>query len=167
MPIADCGFSGRSLLVRFGPTLSVQVGFDPGFRPERGRPPTLSPDVFPALVDTGAEECCIDNDLAAELDLPIVDRREIAGAHGSAFVNMYVGQVHVPSLRFTVHGTFAGVALQAGGQRHFALIGRTFLRHFVLRYDGRSGAVTLSNERPAPEAAPPRPALTSRRADRR
>lgn len=101
MPIADCGFSGRSLLVRFGPTLSVQVGFDPGFRPERGRPPTLSPDVFPALVDTGAEECCIDNDLAAELDLPIVDRREIAGAHGSAFVNMYVGQVHVPSLRFT------------------------------------------------------------------
>ena len=146
MPTTNCGSAEQSVLVRFGPTVYVQVGLDPGFRPTDQKPPALPADMFPALVDTGAEECCIDNDLAMALDLPIVDRREIAGAHGSDEVNVYLGQVHVPSLRFTMYGMFAGVALQAGGQPHFSLIGRTFLRYFTMHYDGRSGIVTLSND---------------------
>ena len=151
MPTTDCGFpgseelSGQNLLVQFGPTLRVRIGLDPAFRPGRRVPPTLPPDQFPALVDTGAAESCIDNDLATTLRLPVVDRKEIAGAHGSAEVNMYFGQIHVPRLRFTIYGMFAGVALRAGGQPHFALIGRTFLRSFTMVYDGRTGAVTLSN----------------------
>ena len=146
MSIIDCGFSEDRPLVYFGPTISVQVGFDHKYRPENLRVPKLPTDVFPALIDTGAQECCIDNDLATALRLPIIDRCKISGAHGSGEVNVYVGQVHVPSLGFTMYGAFAGVALQAGGQHHVALLGRTFLRHFVMTYDGRRATVTLSND---------------------
>jgi hypothetical protein len=34
----------------------------------------------------------------------------------------------------------------AGGQRHFALLGRTFLRNFTMTYEGRAGVVTISND---------------------
>lgn len=45
-----------------------------------------------------------------------------------------------------MNGAFAGVDLKAGGQIHSALIGRTFLRHFKMIYDGRTGTVSLSND---------------------
>ncbi|HKV43592.1 MAG TPA: retroviral-like aspartic protease family protein [bacterium] len=99
-----------------------------------------------ALVDTGASECCIDSLLATQLNLPVVDRRKVSGAHGAQEVNMHLAQVHVPTLSFTMYGVFAGVHLAAGGQVHRALIGRTFLRHFTMSYEGRTGTVTLSND---------------------
>jgi hypothetical protein len=40
------------------------------------------------------------------------------------------------------------VDLKAGGQIHSALIGRTFLKHFKMVYDGRTGTVTLSRDQP-------------------
>jgi len=82
--------------------------------------------------------------LAVQLDLPVVDRSSISGAHGPGDVNIYLAQVRVPALEFTVHGRFAGVHLSAGGLRHQALIGRTFLQFFAMQYDGRSGHVTNS-----------------------
>jgi len=45
----------------------------------------------------------------------------------------------------TIHGAFAGVDLKAGGQVHNALIGRTFLQHFTMIYEGRMGTVTIKN----------------------
>jgi ABC-type uncharacterized transport system permease subunit len=99
-----------------------------------------------ALVDTGASESCIDSLLAATLKLPIVDRRPVSGVHGSKEVNVYLAQIHVPSLNFTIYGAFAGVELKAGGQIHNALVGRTFLRNFKMIYDGKSGDVTISSD---------------------
>jgi hypothetical protein len=55
-----------------------------------------------------------------------------------------LAQVSFPALGFIQYGTFAGVHLAQGGQQHNALIGRTFLQHFTMIYEGRSGAVTLS-----------------------
>lgn len=98
-----------------------------------------------ALVDTGAGECCIDNLLAGQLKLPVIDRRTIAGSHGSHVTNMYLAQIHIPSLNFTIYGAFAGVDLKAGEQQHSALIGRTFLQNFTMVYEGKTGTVTLSN----------------------
>jgi hypothetical protein len=111
------------MLAAWGPTLLVDIGFDPNYKSE-------SPFVVPkagisgihALVDTGAGESCIDSLLAGQLNLPIVDRRPISGVHGTLLVNMYLAQIHVPSLLFTIHGAFAGVELAAGGQVHKALI---------------------------------------------
>lgn len=147
MATANCGFNGRpDSLVRYGPTISVQIGFDTEFEFSRGGHPNLPTNLLHALVDTGAMESCIDSALAIELNLPVVDRRLIAGVHGAIEVNFHLAQIHIPDLPHTIVGGFAGVHLAAGGQPHSALIGRTFLRHFTMAYDGRTGAVVLSSD---------------------
>ena len=87
-------------------------------------------------------ESCIDSTLAVELKLPVIDRQVVAGEDE---VNMHLAQIHVPALKVTVTGSFAGVHLTAGGQPHYALIGRTFLQHFKMTYESTTGAVSLSN----------------------
>ena len=129
---------GSRALVLFGPTLRVQIGFDMDFRPNAG--------VQRALVDTGATDSCIDSALAMDLRLPIVGRQRVAGVHGVDEVNMHLARIHVPDLREMLFGRFAGVHLAAGGQPHAALLGRTFLQHFTMSYDGRQGTVTLNND---------------------
>ena len=124
MPRTEFGFGDAFTLAEFGPTLLVQIGFDPQFRPGGG-PPDLPDDRFPALVDTGALESCIDSMLAGALGLPVADRRPVSGVHGADEVNMH---------------------LAAGGQPHRALMGRTFLMNFAMTYDGRTGAVALGND---------------------
>jgi hypothetical protein len=79
------------------------------------------------------------------LNLPVVDRRLISGAHGAKEVNMHLAHVIVPSLTFTIYGMFAAVDLVAGGQHHNALLGRTFLQRFTMTYEGKTGTVTMSD----------------------
>jgi hypothetical protein len=135
------------MLVAIGPTLFVQIGFDPTFDPLAVPPgaPNLPTNVVQALVDSGATESCIDSTIATALNLPIIDRRSVSGVHGTGEVNMHLAHIHIPALNFTLYGAFAGVALQAGGQHHHALIGRTFLRNFTMIYEGRTGTVTIHN----------------------
>jgi hypothetical protein len=152
MAQTKCGFndspgaSGAELLVTFGPTIGVDIGFDPKFQPQPGNIPAAALTGLPALVDTGASESCIDSLLAAQLNLPIIDRRKVSGVHGSDEVNMHLAQVRIPTLNWIIYGAFAGVHLVAGGQTHRALIGRTFLQNFTMVYEGRIGTVTLSND---------------------
>jgi hypothetical protein len=82
--------------------------------------------------------------MAAQLNLPIVDKRKIGGVGGAQEVNIHLAEVHVPSLAFTIFGQFAGVHLQAGGQVHKALLGRTFLKACSMSYDGPAGKVVIS-----------------------
>jgi hypothetical protein len=125
----------------------VNIGFDRNFNPQAALAPPVPGIVdVQALVDSGASECCIDSLLASQLSLPIVDRRQVSGVGGQHVVNMHMAQVHVPTLNFWIYGLFAGVNLAAGGQLHRALIGRTFLRHFTMIYEGRTGTVTIHNE---------------------
>jgi hypothetical protein len=83
MPDTLCGFndmpggaSGAEQLTAWGPTLLVDIGFDPNFKMQL---PVVVPVAgitgIHALVDTGAGESCIDSLLAGQLNLPIVDRR--------------------------------------------------------------------------------------------
>ena len=146
MPATNCGFSNPYELTLRGPTISVEIGIDPDFRPGPGLRPALPPSPLPALVDTGALESCIDDELATSLNLPVVSRRQVSGVGGTLDVNEYMAQIYVPELNFTILGPFAGVQLTAGGQRHYALIGRTFLRHFNMAYEGRTGSVIISND---------------------
>lgn len=154
MAEAKCGFNNTStvpgcdLLVAHGPTLFVDIGFDPNHDPVANPQGVPVPGIteVQALVDTGATECCIDSLLAAQLNLPLVNRRQIAGVHGAHLANVYLAQVHVPSLGMTMNGAFSGVDLKAGGQIHSALIGRTFLRHFKMIYEGKTGTVILTSD---------------------
>jgi hypothetical protein len=121
-----CGFNdspqakGSDLLVSFGPTLLVDIGFDPNWKPNENPNPIAGITGERALVDTGATESCIDSLPAAQLGLPIADRRHVSGVHGSNEVNVHLAQIHIPSLNFTIYGLFAGVHLIAGGQWHKA-----------------------------------------------
>ena len=150
MPTVNCGFSdqpgrtGQQALVREGPTLLVEIGFDPNFRIESGARPDIPDDLLPALVDTGAAESCIDADLAAELGLAVAEQGHIAGVGGLSIADIYIAQIYVPVLDVPIYGRFAGARLQAGGQPYAALIGRNFLQNYLMAYDGRSGSVTIS-----------------------
>jgi len=150
MPTTNCGFddsqSGSRLLATYGPSLSVNIGFDPAYQPNPSAPPIPGIRNVEALVDTGADESCIDGLLAAELKLPIIDQRQVIGVTGIKSVNIHLAQIHVPALQFTQLGKFAAVDLAASGLRQKALIGRTFLRYYTLTYEGRTGIVTLSND---------------------
>ena len=108
--------------------------------------PELQSGSVPALVDTGATESCIDSELAATLNLPIVNRRPIAGVGGITEVYVHLAQIYIPELAWTIYGRFDGAHLAAGGLLHSALIGRTFLRHYKMNYDGQTGVVILTNE---------------------
>lgn len=149
-----CGFDdsanhkGCELLVTFGPTLLVDIGFDPNHDPVANPTNIPVPGIrgVQALVDSGATECCIDSLLAVQLNLPLVNRRQISGVHGQKETNVYLAQVRVPSLGITMNGAFCGVDLKAGGQIHSALIGRTFLRHFKMIYEGKTGTVTITSD---------------------
>ena len=155
MAKAACGFdttpgsNGHDLLVSFGPTLLVSIGFDPNFKTDGSAKipvPKAGIEQVRALVDTGATECCIDSMLAAQLSLPVIDKRKIAGVHGAQEVSIHLAQIYVPSLHHTIYGAFAGVHLVAGGQWHQALIGRSFLRSFTMVYEGKTGTVILSSD---------------------
>ena len=153
MSTTRCGFdstpggaAGAQKLTSYGPTLSVDIGFDSDYGPSSRTLPVPGITGVAALVDTGAGVSCIDSILAAQLNLPIVDRRRISGVHGAEKVNMHLAQIHVPSLNFTIYGAFAGVHLKTGGQIHQALIGRTFLQNFTMVYEGLTGTVTISKD---------------------
>src|SRR5271157_6052263 len=107
MPQTKCGFddvpggaSGAVLLVHYGPSLQVNIGFDPNFQAPMtvtGPVPVFIPvpgiTGISALVDTGAGQSCIDSMLAAQLNLPIVDRQPISGIHGPQEVNIHLAQI--------------------------------------------------------------------------
>jgi predicted aspartyl protease len=152
MALAECGFddspesSGAELLAMFGPTLLVDVGFDPRYRPVEGaKAPRPALKGVQALVDTGATESHIDDQLATQLRLPIADRRPIGGAVGVHDADVYLAQIFIPHLEFTIYGQFAGVKLADSGFLQRALIGRTFLRGYTMVYTGTTGKVTLSD----------------------
>ena len=145
MPTVRIALS-RLRLIEQGPNLDVKIGFDPEFQPAEPERAILPEVRLSALVDTGATESCIDSELAMALQLPIVDRQAIAGVHGASETNVCLAQIHVPDLGFTMYGRFAAVHLAAGALPYSALLGRTFLQHFTLTYEGRRGTVTISND---------------------
>jgi predicted aspartyl protease len=145
MKSIECGYSGplaANRLTGDGPTILVDIGFDPAWRP--GEIPKPSDRDLPALIDTGAQECFIDCDLATHLRLPVVNRREVAGSAGKHVVDVYLAQIYIPALLFTMRGAFAGAYLNQGGMPYEVLMGRTFLERFSLMYNGRTGRVTLT-----------------------
>ncbi|QAY96728.1 hypothetical protein CWB41_14125 [Methylovirgula ligni] len=172
MPIAECGFpgfvpsiaggrtifqSGAQVLQMKGPTIMVEVGFEPGlFQPdpsqvaEAARVLAAAPDTHPtfklveALVDTGAGDSCIDEDLAQELNLPLIDQAKCSGVGGEHTLNVYLGHIRIPTLGQLRYGRFTGAKLKAGGQPHQTLIGRAQLSTMILIYDGRTGAAHLA-----------------------
>jgi hypothetical protein len=148
MQQAECGFhqkpNGFDLLIVQGPTILVDIGFDPAFDPAKlGSVPVPAVQNISALVDTGAIVSFIDASLATVLKLPIVDKTTVSGSIGAHPADVYLAQMRVPALDINIYGQFAGVNLIAGGFVHSAVLGRTFLRILNMSYDGATGRVLL------------------------
>ena len=151
MPIIDVGFNdtdhltGGDTLMWYGPTIWVDIGFDTNFNyGDGGGMPESGAERVPALVDTGAVQSCIDEPLAIDLGLPLVDRQLISGVSGPEERNVYLAHIASPQLGDFQWGRFTGVSLTDGDQAHRALIGRTFLQNKLLVYDGATGNVTIA-----------------------
>jgi predicted aspartyl protease len=130
----------------------VEVDFDPGlFHADPAQVQaalaarTAPPQLVEALIDTGALESCIDEDLARALQLPLIDQGEASGVGGKEKFNVYLGHIRIVALNFYQYGRFLGVKLQQGQRPHRAILGRTLLQGMILVYDGRTGTCTLAN----------------------
>lgn len=93
-----------------------------------------------ALIDTGATSGCIDEDLAKELGLPIIDRRVVGGVAGKKEHNVYLTTLIVPGLKLQKKGDLIGVDL---ANTHNVILGRDFLYHTIMIYDGTAGVISL------------------------
>ena len=170
MPIVEAGFTpsvsiilpngsaqnvtGRVCLISKGPTIQVEVGFDAGFfqldPAQRQAAITAAhaaapgPALVEALIDTGASDCCIDEGLAQQLQLPLIDQQDGSGIGGREKFNVYLGHIRIASLALIEYGRFMGVKLTAGGQSHKVLLGRTMMQAMILVYDGTTGAVKIA-----------------------
>jgi predicted aspartyl protease len=163
MAIIECGFpagltlqgqtslSGKDALAMHGPTIMVEIGLDPTLFgtnmpaiPGAANAPALIPPVqVPALIDTGAAESCIDEQLAQQLQLPLINTTVRSGIGGSITLNLYLAHIAIPGL-VTEYGQFTGVHLRSGGQFHQALLGRKLLDDIIMVYDGLTGMVRLA-----------------------
>jgi hypothetical protein len=140
------GASGESpadLLVRLGPTILVDIGLKS--RAPAGEAPDLPAKKVRALIDTGAGGDCIDDALAQRLHLPIHDEGEISGVGGRHRAFIYTARIYVPNLRKLLFQPFTGVKLEEGEQWHRVILGRSFLRHYQLAYDGLTGQVQITD----------------------
>lgn len=136
----NCGRPNRLELVIAGPCVEINIGFDPNCTP--GQTPRPSISYVQALIDSGASHSSIDETLASQLGLPAVDKLPIDGISGGYMATIYMAQIQFSNHPFTIWGRFAGVNLSR--RRFKTLIGRTFLQHFTMHYDGQTGAVTLT-----------------------
>ncbi len=140
MATADFGFPNQpERLVLTGPTTPVGIGVGRDFVESAGARQHL------ALVDTGALDNCIDLDFANAVGLNPSEYVTGAGVGGLYETEMYAAHVYIPALDYVVVGNFLGARLLAGGLPHAILLGRTFLRHFSMTYNGETGAVTLTS----------------------
>ena len=95
------------------------------------------------MIDTGASVNCIDFGLADALQLPTTDVRPMQGATGRRDVPVYLAEINLPQYNLHWTGEIYGTELRRIGSEHGALLGRQFLSHFRLIYDGPAGTFTL------------------------
>lgn len=97
-----------------------------------------------ALIDTGASATCIDDGLARQLQLPVTDVVTMTSAsHDSTPANVYPILIEVvgPGIRINVT---RAIGANLAPQDLIALIGRDFLQHCTLFYNGLTGEITLA-----------------------
>ena len=103
-----------------------------------------APEMTIALLDTGASNTCIDNELATKLGLPIVDTLKMTSASHQ--------EVEQPAYPISIE--FIGTSIQFGVPKAMGahlvaqglglLIGRDVLSSFTMFYNGLNGQITLS-----------------------
>jgi predicted aspartyl protease len=136
----------QASLIMLGPRLQVAVGLANAFADQVLKSGGQVPAVVSvwALIDTGASQTCIDDTIAQRMGLPVIGKSKMASASEAASeCNLY--PVHIEfaggQIALDVLQT-PGAALSAHGL--LILIGRDFLQHCTMFYNGMMGQITLS-----------------------
>ena len=96
-----------------------------------------------ALIDTGASMTCIDDALARQLGLPVIDVTSMASAsHAATDQNVY--PVHIAIVGGISIEAPRAVGVVLGVQGCIALIGRDMLQFCTLHYNDPAATLTLS-----------------------
>ncbi|MBV9224147.1 MAG: hypothetical protein JO185_26645 [Acidobacteriaceae bacterium] len=129
-----------------GPILNVAVGLErsmsAGLLASGNQVPI--PVATVALIDTGASNTCVDNDLAVQLGLPVVDTMKMTSAsHHEVEQPAYPISIEIigTQIQFSVP---KAMGAQLAAQGLGLLIGRDVLAAFTMFYNGPTGQITLS-----------------------
>lgn len=129
-----------------GPVIQVTVGLAQSVAQELAARGEIVPAPVAgwAMIDTGASGTCIDEDLAQQMGLPVIDRQRIATpSHNSAEMNVYPASITITPIQHTINVDRA-VGVSLDNQGIIALIGRDFLAHCTLHYNGTTGTFTIA-----------------------
>jgi len=133
-------------LMQRGPIVQVTIGVEQNIAQQLVSQGTPLPQPVPgvALIDTGATSTCIDDAIAKQLNLPVVDVVSIASAsHAETNQSVYPALIEVVGIAIKFNALRAiGVPLANQGIQ--VLIGRDLLQHCTLFYNGMIGSFTLS-----------------------
>ena len=128
-------------LINEGILLDVRIGR----RPTRSEPnPPLVEQQ--ALIDTGAQDCYVDDDLARELRLdlrgsdPVGRIRDVRGPQK---VLIYSTFILIDRFDIALHDPCPSYKIREMGGDFGVILGRHFLRQMRMLYDGPSGSVTM------------------------
>jgi len=123
-----------------GPTVqvTVTVSQDIAAQLTQAGHPAPTPVAGTDLIDTGASSTCIDDAIAQQLGLPVIDVVQMSSAsHASTPANIYPLQVAIAGLPMSFNAQRAMVAeLQSKGI--ILLLGHDLLRFCTLHYNGFS-----------------------------
>lgn len=125
-------------LVNAGPTINVLVGQPP--LPDEATADHPKMEQVIALIDTGATTSCIDEKLATDLGLTIIDEQTAHGIGGPKLHSRFLAFMQVPELSTHTTKNFLGVDLKG---RQPVLLGRDFLWGSIFIYDGASGIISI------------------------
>jgi predicted aspartyl protease len=160
MPVVNVQYTGQiqapdgsmtpappaAILALKGPTIQVTVSVHRSIAQQllQQGAPLPQPIAGRALIDTGASATCIDEGIAKQLGLPVVDTVQVATpSHASVQQNVYPAFIEVVGSSLVIDAPRAiGAALAA--QDLLLLIGRDLLQFCVLHYNGTTGQITLS-----------------------
>lgn len=143
-PIAFNFSTGVEALHQDGPRILLKVGVHPAVEKVMRENNQAVPDMIEgvALIDTGAFSSCIDEGIAQQLGLAVIDTSTVLSASHQVSVNVY-------SIGFeTANREIVGNVVKAPGmnlapQGIIMLLGRDILRLCSLSYNGKDGTYSV------------------------
>ena len=123
----------------FGHIIEVVVRPASTGAPTRGATPFCATN---GLIDTGASDVCIDYRLAEQLGLPEIDVQNVGIVGATVPASVRLGLIEIPRLGF--REIMPLYAFKVRHSTHEVILGRSFLRNYIVTFDGPQGMMIFS-----------------------
>ena len=135
------GFEGVEGAFR-SPVIDIWIGFDPNADLDNNKPFGQN-TLFSAraLVDTGADDFCVDYKLLQRVGAPQIHRQSggLKTVHGMSVIQQYRVHLQIPNTPFKSEIDVIALDIDDGTRAYNAIFGLSFLETGVLLLDPRSG----------------------------